>query len=126
MKKVISTSNAPAAIGPYSQAIMINNTLYASGQLGLDPATGDFVEGGVPAQTEQAFKNIRAILAEAGMTIDNVVKTTCFLSDMGDFAAMNEVYARQFSGDFPARSAVAVKTLPKNGLVEIEIIAIKD
>ncbi|GAD05441.1 endoribonuclease L-PSP [Porphyromonas crevioricanis] len=126
MKKVISTPNAPAAIGPYSQAVLVNNILYASGQLGLDPQTGDFVEGGVPAQTEQAFKNIRAILSEAGMDMSNVVKTTCFLADMGDFTAMNEVYARQFDGAFPARSAVAVKTLPKNGLVEIEIIAIKD
>ncbi|ATS00202.1 RidA family protein [Porphyromonas gingivalis] len=126
MKKVINTKNAPAAIGPYSQAILMSNMLYASGQLGLDPATGNFVPGGVTEQTEQVFKNIRAILEEAGLTIANVVKTTCFLADMSDFAAMNAVYEKQFTGDFPARSAVAVKTLPKNGLVEIEIIAIKD
>ncbi|KGL48591.1 endoribonuclease L-PSP [Porphyromonas gulae] len=126
MKKVINTKNAPAAIGPYSQAILVGNMLYASGQLGLDPATGNFVPGGVTEQTEQVFKNIRAILEEAGLTIANVVKTTCFLADMSDFAAMNAVYEKQFTGDFPARSAVAVKTLPKNGLVEIEIIAIKD
>lgn len=126
MKKVISTQAAPAAIGPYSQAILVDNTLYASGQLGIDPKTGDFVPGGVSEQTEQVFRNIQAILAEAGMTMSNVVKTTCFLSDMAHFSAMNEVYARQFEGAFPARSAVAVCTLPKNGLVEIEILAIKD
>ena len=126
MKKVIATNNAPAAIGPYSQAVQVGNMLFASGQLGLDPVTGNFVEGGIKEQTTQAFKNIHAILAEAGLTIDNVVKTTVFLADMGDFAAMNEVYAQQFTGAFPARSAVAVKTLPKNGLVEIEIIAVKD
>ncbi|AIJ34580.1 RidA family protein [Porphyromonas gingivalis] len=126
MKKVINTKNAPVAIGPYSQAILMGNMLYTSGQLGLDPATGNFVPGGVTEQTEQVFKNIRAILEEAGLTIANVVKTTCFLADMSDFAAMNAVYEKQFTGDFPARSAVAVKTLPKNGLVEIEIIAIKD
>lgn len=126
MKKVIATNNAPAAIGPYSQAILVNNTLFASGQLGLDPATGSFAEGGVKEQTAQAFKNVKAILAEAGMSIDNVVKTTVFLADMADFGAMNEVYACQFGGDYPARSAVAVKTLPKNGLVEIEVVAVKE
>lgn len=126
MKKVIATTQAPAAIGPYSQAIQVGNMLFASGQLGLDPATGDFAEGGIKAQTEQAFRNVKAILSEAGMSIDQVVKTTVFLADMADFAAMNEVYATQFTGDFPARSAVAVKTLPKNGLVEVEIIAVKD
>lgn len=124
MKKIIATDKASAAIGPYSQAVLLDDTLYASGQLGIDPSTGDFPEG-ITAQTEQSFRNIHAILAEAGMTIDDVVKTTCFLADMGDFAAMNAVYERQFSGSFPARSAVAVKTLPKNGLVEIEIIARK-
>ena len=122
--KIIATDKAPAAIGPYSQAVLLDDTLYASGQLGIDPSTGDFPEG-ITAQTEQSFRNIHAILAEAGMTIDDVVKTTCFLADMGDFAAMNAVYERQFTGSFPARSAVAVKTLPKNGLVEIEIIARK-
>ena len=124
MKKVISTTKAPAAIGPYSQALLVGDTLYASGQLGIDPATGAFPEG-ITAQTEQSFRNIHAILEEAEMTIDHVVKTTCFLADMADFAAMNAVYERQFTGAFPARSAVAVKTLPKNGLVEIEIIAVK-
>ena len=124
MKKIIATDKAPAAIGPYSQAVLLDDTLYASGQLGVDPSTGDFPEG-ITAQTEQSFRNIHAILAVAGMTIDDVVKTTCFLADMGDFAAMNAVYERQFTGSFPARSAVAVKTLPKNGLVEIEIIARK-
>lgn len=125
MKQLISTANAPAAIGPYSQAILVDNTLYASGQLGIDPTTGDFVPGGVREQTEQVFANIRAILSEAGMTLSDVVKTTCFLADMGDFATMNEVYAQQFDGMYPARSAVAVRTLPKNGLVEIEVLAIK-
>lgn len=125
MKRVISTDKAPAAIGPYSQAILVNGTLYASGQLGIIPETGEFAEG-VTAQTEQAFRNIRAILEAAGLNLSHVVKTTCFLADMGDFAAMNEVYSRQFDGAFPARSAVAVRTLPKNGLVEIEVIAIAD
>ena len=125
MKKVIATKQAPAAIGPYSQAIEVGNMLFASGQLGLDPETGDFAPGGVKAQAEQSFRNIQAILGEAGYTMENVVKTTVYLADMADFAAVNEVYAAQFSGDFPARSAVAVKTLPKNGLVEIEVIAVK-
>lgn len=125
MKKVISTTAAPAAIGPYSQAILVNNTLYASGQLGLDPKTMELKDG-VVEQTKQVFENIKAVLNEAGMTIDDVVKTTCFLASMDDFVAMNEVYATQFSGIFPARSAVAVKTLPKNALVEIEILAIKE
>ena len=97
--------------------------LFISGQIPVNPATGEIVEGGITEQTTQVFKNIKAVLAEAGYTTDNVVKTTVFLSDMGDFAAMNAVYAEQFSGAFPARSAVAVKTLPKNVLVEIETIA---
>lgn len=125
MKKVIATTNAPAAIGPYSQAVQVGNILFASGQLGIDPATGNFVEGTVKEQTAQAFKNVQAILTEAGCCMDDVVKTTVFLADMADFAIMNEVYASQFDGTFPARSAVAVKTLPKNGLVEIEVIAVK-
>ena len=125
MKKVINSKNAPAAIGPYSQAVLVDNTLYASGQLGIDPQTGDFVAGGVKEQTEQVFRNIRAILSEAGFEMSDVVKTTCFLADMGDFAEMNAVYAEQFEGSFPARSAVAVRTLPKNGLIEIEVLAIK-
>ena len=125
MKKVISTTNAPAAIGPYSQAVEFDNMLITSGQLGLDPKTGAFVEVGVTEQTEQVFRNLKAILDEAGYTFDHVIKTTCFLADMADFAAMNAVYEKHFSGAFPARSAVAVKTLPKNGLIEIEVIARK-
>ena len=125
MNKVINTDQAPAAIGPYSQAIQKGDFLFASGQLGIDPATGEFVEGGVKEQTIQVFKNIRAIISEAGYTMGNIVKTTVFLADMADFATVNEVYASQFEGAFPARSAIAVRTLPKNGLVEIEVIAIK-
>ncbi|MGL5013880.1 MAG: RidA family protein [Bacteroidales bacterium] len=122
-KKVIFSANAPAAIGPYSQAIQTGNLLFISGQLPIDPATGEFPEGGIKEQTEQSFRNIKAILAEAGATTDNIVKTLVLLSDMADFAAMNEVYTAQFNGTFPARSAFAVKTLPKNALVEIEVIA---
>mgnify|MGYP003192134042 FL=1 len=125
MKKVIATTKAPAAIGPYNQAIQVGNMLFASGQLGLDPATGNFPEGGVKEQAIQSFQNVKAILEEAGFSINDVVKTTVFLADMADFAAMNEIYASQFEGDFPARSAVAVKTLPKNALVEVEVIAVK-
>ena len=125
MKKVIATTKAPAAIGPYNQAIQVGNMLFASGQLGLDPATGNFPEGGVKEQTIQSFQNVKAILEEAGFSINDVVKTTLYLADMADFAAMNEIYASQFEGDFPARSAVAVKTLPKNALVEVEVIAVK-
>ncbi len=125
MKKVIATTKAPAAIGPYNQAIQVGNMLFASGQLGLDPATGNFPEGGVKEQTIQSFQNVKAILEEADFSINDVVKTTVYLADMADFAAMNEIYASQFEGDFPARSAVAVKTLPKNALVEVEVIAVK-
>ena len=125
MKKIISTNNAPAAIGPYSQAIEVNGTLYASGQIPIDPATGDFVDGGIKEQTEQVFKNIKAILTEAGLTTANIVKTTVLLSDIANFSAMNEVYATQFEGTFPARSAFAVRDLPKAALVEIEVIAVR-
>lgn len=125
MKKVIATTNAPAAIGPYSQAVQVGNMLFASGQLGIDPATGNFVEGAVKEQTAQAFKNVKAILTEAGYDISDVVKTTVFLADMSLFAEMNAVYAKYFEGDFPARSAVAVKALPKGALVEIESIAVR-
>ncbi len=125
MKKVISTNNAPAAIGPYSQAIEVNGTIYASGQIPINPATGEFVSGGIKEQTEQVFKNIKAILSEAGLSTDNIVKTTVLLADIADFTAMNEVYAAQFSGTFPARSAFAVKDLPKGALVEIEVIAVR-
>jgi 2-iminobutanoate/2-iminopropanoate deaminase len=123
MKQSISTKNAPAAIGPYSQAIKAGNLIFLSGQLGINPETGDFVPGTVANQTEQVFKNIKAVLAEANLTLDNIVKTTVFLADMADFATVNEVYAKQFEEPYPARSAFAVKTLPKNGLVEIEVIA---
>jgi 2-iminobutanoate/2-iminopropanoate deaminase len=123
MKKVIATNNAPAAIGPYSQAIEVNGMIFLSGQLPIDPATGDFPDGGAKEQTEQCFKNIKAILAEAGLTTDNIVKTTVLLNDIALFADMNEVYAAQFSGSFPARSAFAVKDLPKAALVEIEVVA---
>jgi endoribonuclease L-PSP, putative len=125
MNKVINTNQAPAAIGPYSQAIQKGDFLFVSGQLGIDPSTGNFVEGGVKEQAQQVFKNIRAIISEAGYLMGNIVKTTVFLADMADFATVNEIYATQFEGAFPARSAVAVRTLPKNGLVEIEVIAIK-
>lgn len=122
--KPIQTPKAPAAIGPYSQAIDSGAGLvFLSGQLPIDPATGAFPEGGVNEQTRQSILNAKAILEEAGLGLKNVVKTTVFLSDMGDFAAMNEVYAEFFSAPFPARSAVAVKTLPKGALVEIECIA---
>ena len=123
MKKVISTSKAPAAIGPYSQAIPVGNLVFASGQIPIDPATGSFVEGGVKEQARQSLTNVKAILDEAGLTLDNVVKTTVFLADMNDFADVNAVYAEFFAEPYPARSAVAVKTLPKGALVEIEVIA---
>ena len=125
MKKELSTTNAPAAIGPYSQGVDVNGHVFVSGQLPVDPATGEFAEGGIKGQTLQIFKNIAAILKKADMTLDNVVKTTVFLTDMADFADMNEVYATQFTGTFPARSAFAVKTLPKNAPIEIEVIAMR-
>ena len=121
--KPIVTSAAPAAIGPYSQAIEVNGFVYASGQLPIDPATGAFPEGGVQEQTRQSLLNVKAILEEAGLTLANVVKTTVYLADMGDFAAMNGIYSQFFSQPFPARSAVAVKALPKGALVEVEVIA---
>lgn len=124
MKQRINTNNAPAAIGPYRQAIDSGTGLiFVSGQLPIDPATGAFPEGGVKEQTRQSLTNAKAILEAAGLSLANVVKTTVFLADMGDFAAMNEVYAEFFAEPFPARSAVAVKTLPKNALVEVECIA---
>ena len=120
----LHTVKAPAAIGPYSQAIDSGSGLvFVSGQLPIDPATGTFPQGGVAEQTRQSLTNAKSILAAAGLGLQNVVKTTVFLADMGDFAAMNEVYAQFFSAPFPARSAVAVKTLPKGALVEIECIA---
>ncbi len=123
MKKVINTAKAPAAIGPYSQAIQVGNLVYTSGQIPIDPATGAFAEGGIREQTRQSLTNVQAILEEAGLTMGSVVKTTVFMADMGDFAEMNAVYAEFFQEPYPARSAVAVKTLPKGALVEIEVIA---
>ncbi len=119
----ISTKKAPAAIGPYSQAIRVGNLIYTSGQIPLDPTTSAFVEGGIKEQTRQALNNIKAILEEAGTSMDNVVKTTVFMANMDDFADMNAVYAEFFTEPYPARSAVAVKTLPKGALIEIEVIA---
>lgn len=121
--KQISTQNAPAAIGPYSQAIEVNGFVYASGQLPIDPATGTFPEGGVKEQTRQSLLNVKAILEEAGLALSNVVKTTVYLADMGDFAAMNAVYSQFFAQPFPARSAIAVRALPKGALVEVEVVA---
>lgn len=121
--KQISTQNAPAAIGPYSQAIEVNGFVYASGQLPIDPATGAFPEGGVKEQTRQSLLNVKAVLEEAGLALSNVVKTTVYLADMGDFAAMNEVYSQFFAQPFSARSAIAVKALPKGALVEVEVVA---
>ena len=125
MKQQINTAAAPAAIGPYSQAIEANGIVFVSGQLPIDPATGAFAEGGIKELTHQSLTNMKAILAEAGLTMASVVKTTVFLADMADFAQMNEVYATFFEGVCPARSAVAVKTLPKEARVEIECIAVR-
>lgn len=125
-KQAVSTKEAPAAIGPYSQAIRIGNFLYTSGQVALDPASGAVVSGGVTEQTAQAIENLKAVLTAAGASLAQVVKTTVFLKNMGDFAAMNEVYGRYFAGDgvvSPARSTVEVARLPKDALVEIEVIA---
>lgn len=123
--KAISTTKAPAAIGPYSQAIEANGFVYASGQLPIDPTTGQFPEGGIKEQTRQSLTNAQNILMEAGIDLSHVVKTTVFLSDIANFAPMNEVYAEFFTEPYPARSAVAVKDLPKGALVEIEVIAVK-
>lgn len=124
MKEIINTENAPKAIGPYSQAVKSGNTLYISGQIPINPATGT-IEPGITEQTEQVMKNIEAILTEAGYTFDNVVKSTCLLSDMKNFAAMNEVYGKYYHTNPPARAAFAVRELPLGVLVEIETIAVK-
>ncbi len=124
-KTSISTTSAPAAIGPYSQAVEAGGTVYVSGQLPIDPATGVFAEGGIKELTRQSLTNMKAILTEAGLDMGDVVKTTVFLADMADFAEMNEVYSQFFSAPFPARSAVAVKTLPKGARVEIECVAVR-
>ena len=123
--KVIQTNNAPAAIGPYSQAIEVNGFIFASGQIPIDPATGEFVKGGIKEQTRQSLLNAKSILIAAGSDLNRVVKTTVFLSDMANFTAMNEVYSTFFEQPFPARSAVAVKDLPKGALVEVEVLAAK-
>ena len=122
----IHTEHAPAAIGPYSQAIQAGNTIYVSGQLPIDPATGAFAGADIAAQTRQSLCNIKAILAEAGADMGNVVKTTVLLADIADFAAMNAVYAEFFTAPFPARAAFQAAALPKNALVEIECVAVKD
>ena len=120
----VSTPNAPAALGPYSQAVDTGSTVYCSGQLGLDPATGNLAEG-VQAQTHQALKNLQAVLNVAGLSLDNVVKTTVFVQDLADFGTVNEIYGTYFHGGFPARSCVQIAALPKNALVEIECIAVR-
>ena len=125
MKEVIHTSNAPAAIGPYSQAMILNGVLFTSGQIPVDPATGEISGDTIEVQAEQVMKNLGEVLKEAGSRFENAVKTTCFLADMGDFAKFNEVYAKYFVNK-PARSCVAVKTLPKNVLCEVEVIAAVD
>ena len=124
MKQAISTANAPAALGPYSQAIQVGNMLFLSGQVPIDPATGAVVEGGIQEQARQSLTNLKAILNEAGTNMGAVVKTTVFLKNMDDFAAMNEVYAQFFQQPYPARSAVQVAKLPKDVLVEVEAIAV--
>ena len=121
--KIVSTNNAPGAIGPYSQAVIAGGIVYTSGQIAIDPATGNMVEGGVKEQTEQVCKNVKALLEASGTSIEKVVKTTCFLADMADFAVFNEIYAGYFTGK-PARSCVAAKTLPKGALVEVDTVCL--
>ena len=125
MKKVISTKNAPAAIGPYSQAVQVSPFLFCSGQIALDPVSGNVVEGGVKEQTQQVMKNIEAVLKEANLGFSDIVKTTIFLTSMSDFSVVNEVYGQHFSSNPPARSTVAVAGLPRGVLVEIEVLAYK-
>lgn len=125
-KEIVSTDRAPAAVGPYSQAVRTGNLVYTAGQIPLDPATGKMVEGDVQAQVEQALGNLQAVLEAAGSGLEQVIKTTVFLQNMDDFADMNEVYARFFSGDPPARSAVEVARLPLGALVEIEAVALRE
>lgn len=124
-KTIIKTLHAPAPIGPYSQAILVNNTLYASGQIAIDPATGNIIDKSIEEETHQVMKNIKAILDEAKMSFDDIVKTSIFLSDMDFFSKVNDTYGKYFNGDYPARETIAVKTLPKNVNVEISITAIK-
>ena len=123
MRKIVATDKAPAAIGPNAQANIIGNLVITSGQIPIDPATGNLVEGDIEVQTRQVFANLKAVLEAAGSSLDKIVKTTCFMDNMNDFAKMNEVYASFFSGDYPSRSAVEVAKLPKGALIEIEVIA---
>ena len=123
MRKIVATDKAPAAIGPYAQANIIGDLVITSGQIPIDPATGNLVEGDIEAQTKQVFENLKAVLEAAGSGLDKIVKTTCFMDNMNDFAKMNEVYASFFSGDYPSRAAVEVAKLPKGALIEIEAIA---
>lgn len=125
MKQVISTVLAPKAIGPYSQAVEVNGTIYCSGQIPIDPQTGELIAGTIEVQAERVMKNIQAVLAEAGVGFDHVVKTTCFLADLADFQAFNAVYGKYFPENAPARSCVAVAGLPKGAKVEVEVIAVK-
>jgi 2-iminobutanoate/2-iminopropanoate deaminase len=125
MNKIIHTASAPQPIGPYSQAVQAGNTLYVSGQIALDPVTGELITGDLEAETQQVMENIRAVLTEAEYDLDDIVKTSIFLSDMGLFQTVNEIYGRYFKGNFPARETVAVAGLPKNVNVEISVIAIK-
>lgn len=123
MRKTVATKKAPAAIGPYAQANIYGNLVFTSGQIPLVPETGVMVEGGIEEQTKQVFANLKAVLEEAGSGLDKIIKTTCFLKDMGDFAVVNEIYGGYFDGDYPSRSAIEVARLPKDALIEIEVIA---
>lgn len=126
MKKIIHTSNAPAPIGPYSQAVIVNGMLFASGQIAIDPSTGNLITGDIKAETKQVMENIRGVLNAAGLNFSNIVKTSIFLSDMNNFAQVNEVYGGYFSDNFPARETVEVSRLPKDVNVEISVIAVQD
>ena len=123
MRKIVAKKKAPAAIGPYAQANIYGNLVFTSGQIPLVPETGVMVEGGIEEQTKQVFANLKAVLEEAGSGLDKIIKTTCFLKDMGDFAVVNEIYGGYFDGDYPSRSAIEVARLPKDALIEIEVIA---
>ena len=123
MRKIVATKKAPAAIGPYAQENIYGNLVFTSGQIPLVPETGVMVEGGIEEQTKQVFANLKAVLEEAGSGLDKIIKTTCFLKDMGDFAVVNEIYGGYFDGDYPSRSAIEVARLPKDALIEIEVIA---
>lgn len=126
MKEIISTNNAPAAIGPYSQAVKVGNMIFTSGMIPIDPATNQLVEGDIEVQAERALKNVEALLQSAGSSMDKVVKTVVFIKDMNDFAKVNAIYAKYFTKDFPARSCVEVARLPKDVLIEMEAIALVD